>query len=274
MNKLLHSGFYRFWKNKIYGSCLAGILLYCVFAQILQYMNKVKYGYEFTVDPLIFNFLPLTGVVFSVFVSLFVGTEYSDGTIRNKLVVGMPRTQIYISNLIIGITGGSIIIVSAYALCMALGIPLFGTPEMKIPQMALFMLLGICHGIAFISLYNMIAMINSSKTNGAVICILTAFALVFAAILIFSKLSQPEVFEHLVIKGGESILETMKNPNYLTGMKRVIYQNILDLLPSGQAMQMVNQSVTNPIRLLLYSVLVTIVTNVVGIRVFRRKDIK
>ena len=41
------------------------------------------------------------GLVAAVFISLFVGSEYSDGTIRNKLVVGHSRMRIYLANLIV-----------------------------------------------------------------------------------------------------------------------------------------------------------------------------
>lgn len=274
MNKLLHAGFYRFKKSRIYAVCLAGVLLYGIFVNATQYFNKVKYGYELTVDPLIFNFLTMIGVVFSVFIGLYVGTEYGDGTIRNKLIVGMSRTGIYLSNLIICTAGGMIIIIAAYILNIGLGIPLFGTPEMGAAQFAVTLLNGICLGIAYISIFNMIAMINSNKTNGAVLCILAAFAIVFIGILLFSQLSQPEFVDRLVMKDGESMLETVKNSNYLSGTKREIYQNMLELLPSGQAMMLVNHNEIHPLRMIAYSGLVTVVTNVIGISIFRRKDIK
>ena len=38
-------------------------------------------------------------------------------------------------------------------------------------------------------------------------------------------------------------METVKNPAYLTGISRTVYQNILDFLPAGQAVQIFNQGV-------------------------------
>lgn len=276
MNRLLNAGFYRLKRNKVFVICLAGVLSYCIFVNITQYFNELKYGDEggFIVDPLIFNFLTLIGVVFSVFISLYVGTEYSDGTIRNKLIVGKSRTEVYISNLIICISGGIIITVSAFILGMALGIPLFGTPKMGIPQLALMMFNGVCIGIAYASIFNMIAMINSSKTNSAVVCILVAFVLVFAAIIVFAQLSAPEFIDNWVMVDGETVLEKVKNTKYLTGIKRDIYQNILEIMPSGQAIQIVNNSVINPVKQLVYCGLITVVSNVVGVSIFKRKDLK
>ena len=36
-------------------------------------------------------------------ISLIVGAEYSDGTIRNKLIIGKTKAQIYFANLIASI---------------------------------------------------------------------------------------------------------------------------------------------------------------------------
>lgn len=56
---------------------------------------------EVVLDGCLFEGLPLMGLVSAIFTSLFIGSEYSDGTIRNKLVVGHSRMRIYLANLIV-----------------------------------------------------------------------------------------------------------------------------------------------------------------------------
>ncbi|MFR3099001.1 MAG: hypothetical protein ACLTNW_18520 [Mediterraneibacter gnavus] len=51
-------------------------------------------------------------------------------------------------------------------------------------------------------------------------------------------------------------METVKNPAYLTGISRTVYQNILDFLPAGQAVQIFNQGVLNLGRMMRYSILI------------------
>lgn len=274
MSRLLHAGYWRLRKSKVYGAALISVLLYCVFGNIMQYSQMVKYEYPISFEETFFNYLPLIGVVMSVWVSMFVGTEYSDGTIRNKLIIGLPRNGIYVSNFMICTVGGLAILSAAYILGAALGIPLFGTPDMTIPQLFVTILKSFCFTIAYISIFNMITMLNSSKTNAAVICILLAFALIFMAIMLYSELSKPEYFENLVIKDGVSTLEMIKNPNYLTGMKREIYQNLLELLPSGQSMLSTGNGGGSSIRMILYSGLITFVTNIIGVFTFKKKDFK
>ena len=104
---------------------------------------------------------------------------------------------------------------------------------------------GILLVLSYVSIFHMISMLSSSKTTSAVVCILAAvFMMVFAGI-IFSKLSQPEMITQAVIANGETVMETVKNPAYLTGISRTVYQNILDFLPAGQAVQIFNQGVLN-----------------------------
>lgn len=274
MNRLLRAGFGRFKKSKIYACCLGVILLYCAFICVSQYKTMIKYEVEFGLDAVIFTFMPLVGIAASVFVSMFVGTEYSDGTIRNKLIVGMSRTSIYLSNLIICVIGGLIMITAAYFFSVAVGLPLFGPPDLPLQKLLLFAVTGIVAGIAYISVFHMVTMLNSSKTNAAVLCILIAFGLLFVAAGVYSSLSQPEYTEEMIRKNGEMVLETVKNPNYLTGIKREIYQHVIDFLPSGQVMQITSMNVLHPVRMILYSVFIIIVSNFTGVCLFRKKDIK
>lgn len=104
------------------------------------------------------------------------------------------------------------------------------------------------------------------------ICILSAFVLLFIAIFIYSKLAQPEMYEAVSI--GESNLEMMANPNYISGIKREIYQFFMDFLPSGQCSQIGNLEVPHPFRMGIYSLLIIIVSNILGIFCFRKKDLK
>ena len=37
----------------------------------------------------------------SFFISFFMGSDYEEGTIRNKIIIGKKRRDIYLSNLLI-----------------------------------------------------------------------------------------------------------------------------------------------------------------------------
>lgn len=274
MSRLLYAGLYRLKKNKVYWSSFAVILVYGTFIYVSQYHNMRKYDFEFTLETVFFQFAMLMGVVTAVVVSMNVGTEYGDGTIRNKLVLGLSRTQIYLSNFLIQAIGAVGITVCAYLLGCAMGIPMFGMPKLSAGMMFQIGIVTILLCVAYVSIFNMITMNISSKSNAAVFCILLAFGMMFFAAYLINCLSQPEYIEQMVMKNGQMVTETVKNIHYLTGMKRELYQNLSELLPSGQAMHVAGMTIAHPVRMMVYSLVMTVVTTICGIGLFLKKDIK
>ena len=274
MSRLLYAGLYRLKKNKVYWSSFAVILAYWTFIYVSQYHNMRKYDFEFTLETAFFQFAMLMGVVTAVVVSMNVGTEYGDGTIRNKLVLGLSRTQIYLSNFLIQAIGAVGITVCAYLLGCAMGIPMFGMPKLSAGMMFQIGIVTILLCVAYVSIFNIITMNISSKANAAVFCILLAFGMMFFAAYLINCLSQPEYIEQMVMKNGQMVTETVKNTHYLTGMKRELYQNLSELLPSGQAMHVAGMTIAHPVRMMVYSLVMTVVTTICGIGLFLKKDIK
>lgn len=274
MNNLLHAGFFRLKKNKTLYGCLLFILAYNLFVFISQYINMKKTDCDYYLDPLFFNFLMITGILTSITVSLFIGTEYQDGTIRNKLISGLSRSKIYLSNFTLSLLAALSFVAFGYLTSIALGIPLFGSFRMPTDMLIPRILLGILHVVTYVAIFNLITMLCSNKTYAAVICILLTFFIIFASSFVLNSLSQPESIEQLRMQGGEMITEYVKNPNYLTGIKREIYQNILDFLPAGQIMQIFNSSKLHLIRILFYTVITISGSNIIGMAFFAKKDIK
>ena len=100
MNRLLAANIVRLRKNKCF---LGGILLLVILGILYPVMKCIEMkntGYETTLDTGFFIGAAVLPVLLSVFVSLFIGTEYSDGTIRNKIMVGHERKSVYLANLL------------------------------------------------------------------------------------------------------------------------------------------------------------------------------
>ena len=107
MNKLFRAGLYRLRKNKGAYACVIIPPIYSVCLMLSQYMQMKESGANYLLDPFLFHFLLVMGVLLSVFVSLYVGTEYHDGTLRNKLISGSSRNAVYGSNLWISFLVGT-----------------------------------------------------------------------------------------------------------------------------------------------------------------------
>jgi hypothetical protein len=119
-------------------------------------------------------------------------------------------------------------------------------------------------------------MLNQNKAAAAVICILAVVALLIVASFINSMLDAPQYYDSYMLSDNTTAYspEKVLNPQYLTGMKREVFQFFLDFLPTGQAIELSRQSTPNLWRMPLYSLLIMLVSTVCGVVSFRRKDIK
>ncbi len=275
MSKLLSANFMRLWKNKCFWGGIIFMLVASVFFPVMRYVDMKQSGYIVSLDNGFFSCAIFVAVILSIFCSLFVGTEYSDGTIRNKITIGHKRTDIYLSNLFTNMIVGLMMCAVSFTVYLCVGIPLLGFFEADIMVILLFVVTVIVLSFAFSSIFTMIAMINSNKAIVAVVCILTTFLLIFAGTYINSRLQEPETYTAYTysINGRNTDVEE-KNPNYLEGTERKIYQFLYDFLPGGQVVQCASMKAENPHMLVIYSAIIFMITTSVGIVIFRQKDIK
>ena len=95
MSRLLRADFSRLFKSIIFKLGMIFSVGFAVVMVMVRYIDfKVnastyeEYGYmTVNVDDLIFVGCFFMMFVVAVFIGIFVGTDYSDGTIRNKIIV-------------------------------------------------------------------------------------------------------------------------------------------------------------------------------------------
>lgn len=278
MCKLLSAGFSRLWKSKVFWLGII-LMLGIGVCLILDRYYLSLLGYEVSVNSMLFAGAMLVSVFAPVFCSLFFGTEFSDGTIRNKLIVGHRRHTIYFSTLILSTGATSLMCLAYTAVAVILGIPLLGYKPVGAPALAGLIFGSILVICAICALLTALCMLVQSKSHLAVISIVLVLVLWFAAITIQQRLAEPEFYEEVYLSMYEDgvtpdISEPMPNPNYFTGDKRKTYQAVLDILPTGQAVQIANMRAENLQRFPLYSLVIILVTTAGGLVLFRKKDIK
>ena len=101
MNNLLSAYFQRLIKSKLYWCLLGLMILSGIIIPILAHREMIAYGTDYTLESrLVWHFL-IIGFIVAIFCSWFLGTDYSDGTIRNKIIAGNSRLKIYLSALLI-----------------------------------------------------------------------------------------------------------------------------------------------------------------------------
>lgn len=279
MNKLLSANFSRLIRDKLFWIVSAAMLILSAFIIIKSGMsagdtnevNNIK-----SLNSCYFNLLPMIGFFYSVFISFFIGTDYSDGTIRNKIVIGHSRTDIYLSNYITCFAG-TLIIFAALLIGSAFGAPYFGYWQDGIKDYMLIVTLCILITAVLTAVLTLISMLSTNKAITVVLTIVVSLVLMLTASIIYNALCEPEFTREFVSISADGTVEfgpEIANPVYVSGMQRKIYEWLLQFLPTGQSILITNEELTVPLVNAVYSVLLTVVVNICGIFAFRKKDLK
>ena len=153
MYKLLNAGFSRLIKNKIFW----GIVVITVIIALGLVFNRISSSgfFENELEPVLTNYIYFIGFFIAIFTSLFVGTEYSDGAIRNQNSSRGILEKIFIySNLIISISVGLFIEFVYLILVMIIGSPTLGGLQIPIDKFLFVLLDMIFIVIAYSSIFN------------------------------------------------------------------------------------------------------------------------
>lgn len=282
MTKLLSAGFSRLFKNRTFYICAAVMAVSGALNALTSTPRPEEYADH--LDDIFFEYCSLIPILMSVFCSMFIGTEYSDGTMRNKLITGHKRATVYMSNFIISAAAGLMMYAACMLACLALGIPILGFFVGDIGMIFVRIGCSLTMLLALTGIFTLISLIVRSKTASAVVSILLAFTLLLGAAILYSLLLEPEYYhdyniESVYTEGGEQIYvpseesESVPNPFYVSGVKRQIYQFIVDFTPGGQVIEILSGSMSSPFLLAGYSMLIAVGTTVAGLIVFSRKNL-
>lgn len=276
MRKLLRANLFRLGRDKIFAA--ACILMFLVGAAlpVIHYLDKQEYGTGWTPDSTAYTYVFLVPVLLAAFSSLFIGSEYSDGTLRNKLIAGHRRCSCYLANLIVCSIAGMLLVLSYSVPHTCLGILLLGSFQTTPQKLLLYAGLSIALIMAFASLYTLLSVEFQNKAYAAAGCILLSFGLLFAGVHIVSALNEPEYYQaYSYTENGVTVSEEeSRNPNYLYGAKRQVYEFLYDFTPGGQTIQLANTNTAHPALLLLYDGMILLAATGSGLLLFRKRNLK
>lgn len=277
MNKLLSAGFARVRKDNWFWLLIPTIFIISlinILSAARSFTAMTANGFVVTLEDYYFTLAPMMGLFFLTFISLFLGTEYSDGAIRNKLVVGHTRLHIYLTNFIICFSTCLIFL----ALWLTGGIPgffLIGPMEMGIGGLLTYCVIGIGFSASLASLFTVIGTLSGNKALTVVFSLIIWLVMLFISSALYDRLSIPEMQEGMFYIDGEFVmLDPTPHPLYLSGTVRTVCECLLDFLPTGQCHLMADAAIEHPVRQFIFAVIFTIVTLSVGYAAFLRKDIK
>ena len=272
VNLLLRANFSRLWRSASFWTAVSVMFGAGVFELAVSYPHREQPG---ILDNRYMLFVLMSGVVLSAFCSLFVGAEYSDGTIRNKIAVGHSRANLYLANLVTCAAAGVLVCLGYILPMTAAGVPLMGGFELPLPSILWFTLCAFLMTASLCAIFTMAALLNQNKAVVAIICIFLAYFLLFLGIYLNSRLTEQAIIpaQEYIENGQILIREAMPNPAYVQGIKRTIFEVLYDL-PGCQAVQLIASSEACPIRLPLVSLGTAAASTGIGLALFRRKDLK
>lgn len=258
MIKILRADFIRLRRSFAFRLSLIGML---VLAAAFMFIQATAMDYTVPLSRVIFLPMSMYGIAIAAFVSVFVGTDFSDGFIKNKLLTAENRSSLVISQIIVSCVGCIIVYIVVTAFSAGIGRFFF---ENNVDTMSFlrFFIIGIGMSVATGCLFSIITMICGNKTQAIILCMGLAFGMLFLC------LHTNEVLVQTEYKDG------VLNPHYVGGFRREICSLLHDINPCGQAAQLSAWEVWHPIRSLLISLLVTAGSSALGCLLFRGKDVK
>lgn len=299
MSNLLSANFHRLIKNKLFWLGNGLFSLFAFFNVINLYSFKIKIDSRISININFMDYLIPIAFASAIFISLFVGRDYSDGTIRNKIIVGSKRTSIYLSHLITNSLSSIFMCLFYIIVFSILGFCLLGGFNVDIKLVLLAILTSLIIIISLCSIFTLISMNISNKTGSLAVCVLLILVGSFVSSSIKILLEQPKVYEEYSYQDefGDTItVPAQENINYVSGVKRDIYEFIDTISPASQIMrcretfsvtkeikdnagettylQQYKEKVNDNLEAIGYSLATTVIITGIGVFLFRRKNLK
>ena len=269
MINLIRGELYRYYHKKIFWITLvASLLSGIVFGFSVTGFSTGGYSDRGTFDDM---FLVPATVILCIFISLTIGREYSDGVIRNKLIQGKSRMQIYGAKTSVSI--GISLVVSVLFL---VGFSIISLKKV-LPYLNGSILLHagltfLLMNIVWATIFTIISIIIPHKEIGSILNIALIIVIMFGCYQIEFILGQPEFIQDISVesiemtpdevsqvkdgafKGSyaweeddngvltyyktvETQGEKTPNPRYVSGGLRNVVELIDNTLPHGQINQ-------------------------------------
>lgn len=258
MTRLLRADFYHVFCKKWLWLSVLFMMCSSIYFCMMQYTAM---DYVVALDRVIFLPMSFYGVAVAALITMVVGEDFSDGIIRNKLISGKSKISVYFSLL----TVSSAACVTVYAITVmtsyGVGVHFFEN-NVSGKELLYFFCMGIGISLVFASLFCTITALSGNKAFSAVVCMTLAFVMLFLAMHLNGILVQQEYKDGVL------------NPHYVGGIRRSIYEWIHDINPFGQAAQLSQMKCDNPFRCIFADILMIMLTGLIGMVFFHKKDIR
>ena len=252
----------------------------------ISFISSKKDKKEVYNDSILYVGLIILPIIAAIFVAIFMGTEFSEGTVRNKIVSGHTKYEIYICELIV-CEAAMILIQYVFFFCIyAFSFLFFGAFHHSFSLMMKLQLLGLFGTVEMTAVIFMISMLVMNKSVSISSCMILAVCLFVVGVIISNKIEAH--YSELIVLDDGLITETQRatliahsyvygvDTEGLNGGRLLRYEFFYDYLPQCQASRYIYER-SVPYhwqRFAVYDVLTTIVSTFIGAFCFRRSKLK
>lgn len=258
MNKLLNAGLVRLFHNRLFRTGMLLSVSFGILMNLIRYLDiqknpeaYAKLGAEYhSAEGFVFSGAIYIMFLIAVIVAKLLGTEYSDGTLRNKIIAGHKREAIFLANYGIGAVASLCMLLAFIVVTLIVGRALLPATCLTTRELVSFVLSECASMLALTAIFVMITMLVRSKSTAIATCLILTVVFFAAGMTISSKLSEAQ------------------------GIKRAVYEQLNNILPVNQVLQVMMFEKEHLVIMAVYSVLLIALCNGTGIWVFRKIDLK
>lgn len=285
MARLLHADFARLRKSLTFWGCMAAALIWGAVKVYYDYQKwagiRVNDTSAANIYYFTYNYIDAFSqlvLIMAVFAAMFIGTDYSQRAIVNKLAIGRSRFAVYFSNLTVCASGSLLFNLSYAAGVTIMGLAFGGQTWFFDFYVGEFIII-VAADIAVSALLTLLCMLLNHKAVCIAAALVIFFVTPFIAESVNNAVQEPEYNvcrEWNEDKTSYSETKT-KNENYISGAKRFFAVALNNVSPLGQYQQLERGNIYDSSQYVSYPLLslgLTAVSSAVGVLVFRKKNLK
>ncbi len=261
MINLLKANFARIYKNKSFFFLL-------LFSTLFAYYANLNASDSQDLSVYLIQFSLISSIVIVIFTNGYIGLDYSNGTIRNKITIGHKRINIYFANLITSVISAFIF----YGMFVVVILPLASqsNAKMAISTTDFFLYFGTMF-IGFIyyaCIFTFISTIISNRVVATIINVTLSMLFIIIPFKCDEIVSQYYFYDLNRKYNPEAIMPLRPSKEAMQMSKAV-----LDITPIGHMLQIdePGDHHTKPPVLFLYSLGISIFITSLGIFIFNHK---
>lgn len=118
----------------------------------------------------------LLGILCAILVPVFIGKENASGGMRNKIIAGGGRAQVYLSKLIWSCAMCAAVYLAFHLVNFTLGSALLGWGGVTVGEVLPPFFTGLLFVLAYAAIFTAVAMLSRSAVAGVIVCLLLVLA--------------------------------------------------------------------------------------------------